>query len=202
MRPVVAATVEAVRRAVVEARQRGLSIGFVPTMGALHEGHARLLRTARKETGFVVVSLFVNPTQFGPHEDFQRYPRPLEQDLQLCDREGADLAFVPEVTTLYPPDFRTYVEVTGWQDVLSHTWDLDWRADGYDGLPVPGVCQCARRCEHTERGEGDCRCYGSEYSHLFSSAFPPLSPRRWAGCFRNNMARAFETFTTWPRARD
>ena len=118
MRPVVVATVEAVRRAVAEARQRGLSIGFVPTMGALHEGHASLLRTARTETGFVVVSLFVNPTQFGPHEDFQRYPRPLEQDLQLCDREGADLAFVPEVATLYPPDFRTYVEVTGLQDVL------------------------------------------------------------------------------------
>jgi pantoate--beta-alanine ligase len=87
-------------------------------MGALHEGHASLLRAARAETGFVVVSIFVNPTQFGPKEDLARYPRPLEKDLALCGKEGVDLVFVPEAETVYPPGFRTYVEVHGLQDVL------------------------------------------------------------------------------------
>jgi pantoate--beta-alanine ligase len=118
MRPAVAATVEEVRRAVADARRRGLRVGLVPTMGALHEGHASLIRAARAETGFVVVSIFVNPTQFGPNEDFHRYPRPLEQDLAVCGRERVDLAFGPEVAMLYPPGFRTYVEVHGFQDVL------------------------------------------------------------------------------------
>ena len=118
MRPTVVATVAEVRRAVADARRRGLTVGLVPTMGALHEGHASLLRAARAATGFVVVSIFVNPTQFGPHEDLARYPRPLEKDLEVCGREGADLAFVPEAETVYPPGFRTFVEVTGLQDVL------------------------------------------------------------------------------------
>jgi pantoate--beta-alanine ligase len=116
--PPVAATVAEVRRAVADARRRGLTVGLVPTMGALHEGHASLLRVARAEAGFVVVSVFVNPTQFGPNEDFSRYPRPLEKDLEVCAREGVDLAFVPEAATVYPPDFRTFVEVQGMQDVL------------------------------------------------------------------------------------
>jgi pantoate--beta-alanine ligase len=107
-----------VRRAIAVARRRGLTIGLVPTMGALHEGHAGLIRAARAETGCVVVSIFVNPTQFGPNEDFQRYPRPLEKDLQLCAREGVDLAFVPEAAMVYPPGFRTFVEVQGLQDLL------------------------------------------------------------------------------------
>lgn len=114
----VATTVEEVRSAVAAARRSGRTIGLVPTMGALHDGHLALIRAARAETGFVAVSIFVNPTQFGPHEDLTRYPRPLEKDLELCRREGADLAFVPSVETVYPPGFRTYVEVTGLQDVL------------------------------------------------------------------------------------
>jgi pantoate--beta-alanine ligase len=114
----VAATTADLRRAVAEARRGGRTVGLVPTMGALHEGHASLIRAARRETAFVVVSIFVNPTQFGPNEDFHRYPRPLEQDLEVCGREGVDLAFVPEVATLYPPGFRTYVEVHDFQDVL------------------------------------------------------------------------------------
>jgi pantoate--beta-alanine ligase len=118
VKPPVAATVAEVRRAVAEARRRGLTVGLVPTMGALHEGHASLVRAARAETGFVVVSVFVNPTQFGPNEDFNRYPRPVEQDLEVCGREGVDLAFVPEAATVYPPGFRTFVEVHGLQDVL------------------------------------------------------------------------------------
>jgi pantoate--beta-alanine ligase len=118
MRPVVAATVEETRRAVADARRRGLSVGLVPTMGALHEGHASLIRAARGQTGFVVVSIFVNPTQFGPREDLSRYPRPLAQDLDVCGREGADLVFHPEPATVYPPGFCTFVEVTGLQDVM------------------------------------------------------------------------------------
>jgi pantoate--beta-alanine ligase len=116
--PAVAATVEEVRRAVADARRRGLRVGLVPTMGALHEGHASLVRATRAETGYVVVSLFVNPTQFGPNEDFARYPRTWEQDLALCGREGADLVFAPEAATVYPPGFCTYVEVTGLQDPM------------------------------------------------------------------------------------
>src|SRR5437588_2023752 len=111
--PYVCLTIPQVRTEVTQARERGLTIGLVPTMGALHAGHASLIRAARAETGFVVVSLFVNPTQFGPKEDLARYPRPLADDLRLCAAEGVDLVFNPEPATVYPPGFRTSVEVTG-----------------------------------------------------------------------------------------
>jgi pantoate--beta-alanine ligase len=93
-------------------------VGFVPTMGALHEGHASLIRQARAECDCVVVSIFVNPTQFGPHEDLQRYPRPFEADVQMCEREGVDLLFHPSVDIMYPPGFQTFVEVGALQQVL------------------------------------------------------------------------------------
>jgi pantoate--beta-alanine ligase len=114
----IAETIEQTRAAVARARVNGFSIGLVPTMGALHEGHASLIRQARAETSFVAVSIFVNPTQFGPNENLTRYPRPFAADLQLCEREGADLVFHPDAATIYPPGFRTAVEVHGLQDVL------------------------------------------------------------------------------------
>jgi pantoate--beta-alanine ligase len=115
MKSPTATTVEAVRVAVADARKHGLRIGLVPTMGALHPGHISLIEAARRETGFVVATIFVNPTQFGPNEDLSRYPRPLDRDLEMCGKAGVDLVFVPEVPTIYPPGFSTYVEVEGLQ---------------------------------------------------------------------------------------
>jgi pantoate--beta-alanine ligase len=111
-------TINETRRPVAEARRAGRIIGLVPTMGALHAGHVSLIRAARAECGFVVVSIFVNPAQFGPHEDFDRYPRPFTTDVQVCAAEDVDVIFHPEQATLYPPDYHTYVEVHGLQDVL------------------------------------------------------------------------------------
>ncbi len=91
--------------------REGLSIGFVPTMGALHEGHLSLVREARKHHDRVVVSIFVNPLQFGPKEDYSRYPRTFEQDKVLLEREGVDVLFYPSVEELYPEGFETYVIV-------------------------------------------------------------------------------------------
>jgi pantoate--beta-alanine ligase len=87
-------------------------VGLVPTMGALHAGHAKLIETARGESGVVVVSIFVNPIQFGPNEDYSRYPRPLEQDLEICKRLGVDLVFAPSVEEMYPQPQLTFVEVS------------------------------------------------------------------------------------------
>jgi pantoate--beta-alanine ligase len=112
-------TIEEVRDNVARARQAGRVVGLVPTMGALHEGHARLIEAARRGSDEVVVTIFVNPTQFGPNEDFARYPRTLDADLALAGQAGAALAFVPSVTTIYPPGPpATYVEVPGLSDVL------------------------------------------------------------------------------------
>jgi pantoate--beta-alanine ligase len=116
--PIVTETIEGARKAIAGARGRGLLVGLVPTIGALHAGHASLIEAARKETGFVVVSIFVNPAQFGPNEDFARYPRSLIEDLRLCGREGVDLVFHPDTASMYPPGARTFVEVTDLQDVL------------------------------------------------------------------------------------
>jgi pantoate--beta-alanine ligase len=107
----IATTIAEVRKAVASARAGGKTVGLVPTMGALHEGHAALVRAARAASGFVVVSIFVNPTQFGPKEDFAKYPRTLEADQKVCGDAGADLIFAPGVEEMYPANSFTVVEV-------------------------------------------------------------------------------------------
>ena len=93
-------------------------VGLVPTMGALHEGHAHLIQRARQESRVVVLSVFVNPLQFGPNEDYERYPRVLDSDLELAEREGVNLVFAPEPEDMYPPGFATRVSVPPLADVL------------------------------------------------------------------------------------
>jgi pantoate--beta-alanine ligase len=105
--------VDELRAALAPARREGLTIGLVPTMGFLHEGHVSLLRAARAECDVVVMSLFVNPTQFGPNEDLDRYPRDEERDLRLASEAGVDFVFAPVVEELYPDGAATAVEVTG-----------------------------------------------------------------------------------------
>lgn len=93
-------------------KKKGETIGFVPTMGYLHEGHLSLVRLAKKRADRVVVSIFVNPLQFGPSEDYHVYPRDLERDFSLLEKEGVDVVFVPDEKEMYPSDYQTYVEVT------------------------------------------------------------------------------------------
>ena len=93
------------------ARQRNKTIGFVPTMGALHKGHCSLIETSVKKCGCTAVSIFVNPTQFGPEEDFKNYPRTLSEDLKICEDKGVDLVFAPTVKQMYPAKNLTWVKV-------------------------------------------------------------------------------------------
>ncbi|HEY2055299.1 MAG TPA: pantoate--beta-alanine ligase [Solirubrobacterales bacterium] len=105
--------VDELRAALAPARREGRTIGLVPTMGFLHEGHVSLLRAARAECDLVVMSLFVNPTQFGPNEDLDRYPRDEEHDLRLASEVGVDFVFAPEAVELYPEGAAAAVEVAG-----------------------------------------------------------------------------------------
>ena len=109
---------EDMQRLSLEYKRRGKTVGFVPTMGYLHEGHTSLINIARKHADIVVVSIFVNPIQFGPSEDYNRYPRDIERDKEILEKMGVDIMFYPSVDDLYPEGFTTYVEVKGLSDKL------------------------------------------------------------------------------------
>ncbi len=104
-------TIQEMQQMSEQFRRQGKTIGFVPTMGYLHEGHLSLMRIARPRCDILVVSIFVNPTQFGPHEDFNRYPRDFEHDERLCRQERVDVVFYPNVQEMYPQPYYTYVNV-------------------------------------------------------------------------------------------
>lgn len=99
-------------------REKRLSVGFVPTMGYLHEGHKALIRSSKNQNDVTVVSIYVNPTQFGPGEDYESYPRDLDRDLSVCEELGVDAVFAPTDEEVYPEGFRTEVYVKGISDVL------------------------------------------------------------------------------------
>lgn len=122
-------SLDPLRRAVAGLRESG-KIALVPTMGALHEGHLTLVRAAREQADHVVVSIFVNPLQFGPREDLAAYPRDLERDLGVARREGVDLVYVPPVEAMVPPGFRTGVAVRGLSERLCGAF----RPGHFDGV--------------------------------------------------------------------
>ncbi len=119
------------RQRIAAARERGLTIGLVPTMGALHEGHGSLMRRAREENGFVVATVFVNPTQFDRPDDFQKYPRDLDTDLEFCERLGVDAVFAPDAAEMYPSgENLTTVAVAG----LSTRLEGEFRPGHFRGV--------------------------------------------------------------------
>ncbi|QDV49147.1 pantoate--beta-alanine ligase [Gimesia fumaroli] len=124
------AEIPVLRKLVDAQRKQNASIGFVPTMGALHAGHVSLIEAARRDSDFVVVSIFVNPTQFGPNEDFDQYPRVVEQDLAKCHEAGADLVWLPTTKIMYPENFSTCVIVK----TLSQVLEGKTRPDHFEGV--------------------------------------------------------------------
>src|SRR2546421_13124657 len=102
---------ELVRQTVLDARKRGQTVGLVPTMGALHDGHLSLVEAARIECDLSVVTIFVNPTQFAPNEDFREYPRELTRDLALLAGHGCDIAFAPEEDSIFGANHATFIDV-------------------------------------------------------------------------------------------
>ncbi len=111
-------TVAGMKALVRQWQREGKRIGLVPTMGYLHEGHLSLVRESKERTDVTVVSIFVNPTQFGPNEDFKKYPRDLKKDSAYLEMAGVDCLFHPDAAEIYPPGYRTFVEVQGLQDRL------------------------------------------------------------------------------------
>lgn len=114
----IVSTVSETRNIIKEWKRNGLKVGLVPTMGYLHEGHLSLIKKAVSENDRVAVSVFVNPTQFGPGEDYETYPRDINKDAALCESAGADIIFHPEASEMYPDGSCTYVNMTGLTDAL------------------------------------------------------------------------------------
>lgn len=117
-KPIIIKSPRIIKKNILNLKSQKKKIGFVPTMGALHSGHLSLIRRARKENDIVVVSIFVNPTQFGPNEDYEQYPRPFKEDVKKCSECNVDFIFYPAVKDMYPEDFLTYVEVTKLSNIL------------------------------------------------------------------------------------
>ena len=111
-------SIRSLTKKVREIKRKGHKIGLVPTMGFLHQGHMSLIRRAKKDTDCVIVSIFVNPAQFGPREDFKKYPRDLKMDLDLCEKEGVDIIFAPQAEEMYPEGYSTCVNVENITDRL------------------------------------------------------------------------------------
>jgi pantoate--beta-alanine ligase len=124
-------TISSLRTFLAPHRAAGRAIGFVPTMGALHEGHLSLMRRAKAECGIVVVSIFVNPTQFGPREDLARYPRDLAGDSRLCESVGVDALFAPAASEIYPEGFCTWVSQ---EDDTARRLEGEWRPGHFRGV--------------------------------------------------------------------
>lgn len=110
---IITETIREAKKIIREKKATGLKIGFVPTMGCLHKGHISLIEKAKSVSDFVVVSIFVNPTQFGPKEDYEKYPRTFEQDKMLCEINNVSMIFHPSISEMYPDGFSTFVEVEG-----------------------------------------------------------------------------------------
>lgn len=128
--PVVVHSVSEVRSHLLTAKSAGKIVGVVPTMGALHRGHISLLQAACAECDFVIATIFVNPTQFAPNEDLERYPRPAEADFSICRKEKIDLVFMPTLQEMYPVGFSSFVEVGG----ISSTLEGEHRPSHFRGV--------------------------------------------------------------------
>ena len=144
-------TVTELRHALALQREQGKSIGFVPTMGALHEGHLSLVRMSKKQTDVTVVSIFVNPTQFGPSEDFEKYPRTLEADASMLVEEEVEFLFAPTVDQIYPKGHATQIHL----NAVTTLYEGARRPGHFDGVATVvsilfNIVQTANRLFRTE----------------------------------------------------
>ena len=165
--------------------REGITIGLVPTMGALHDGHRSLIRAARLQCDALVVSIFVNPTQFSPTEDLSKYPRPIARDRALCRKEGVDVCFEPSASAMYPDGFQTTVTVP----TLARRWEGEARPHHFAGVATVvtklfGAVQPESRLVRSERlptsRAGSSACARSQ-SRREDSDTPDSQRAGWAG---------------------